>query len=139
MRPGNGLVETTADLAADRSASANPGRDAAGAIDPVTGAALERTVRAVSVQRCSLGVGRVIDRGPYRIQTVYRLVAALTTDALMAERVAHQPRLRRVVERREEVDVATLLRVRRLMTVRAVGLARCQPVVAAVGGRAEGH
>ena len=57
---------------------------------------------AVRVQCRRLGIARVIDRRAHRIETVDRLVAALAGDVLVAARVAHQARLRRVIERRVE-------------------------------------
>ena len=49
----------------------------------VAGAALQRAVRAVRVQRRRLGVARVVDRRTDRVEAVDRLVAALTADVLM--------------------------------------------------------
>ncbi len=78
-----------------------------------------------------------------------RLVTALTAHPLVALRVAHQARLARIVERRLELgltrtgvlaDVAAAwLHIGRRMAVRAVRLTRRQPVIPAVGRRAEGY
>ena len=115
----------------------DPGRDLILIHVGMTGGTLQWTVRAVVVQRRSLRIAGGVDRRGHRIQTVDRLVTALATDILVATGVAHQAGLGRVVERRVGTEIAALLGERRLVAVRAVGLARSQPVIATVGGGTE--